>query len=606
VTGHGGHPSSCKDIHSIFFFSIGSSDLRLTLDRNVTLVNERIPRSSSIRAWCLSDAQAQDAQATVVPFNVFEVKLAGNDAMPTGLANAMNDNTIQVATKFSKFLTGAAAFNAVPVLPYWAAHPAFYSFFGIEDRIKNSSTLPLAASSDDYQSMNDSDVVNEDAAVNSMAGTITVGGLTIAPANPARIEPKTYFANERTFIQWLSAAILLLSISGFLLNAGIGTYNATAAVISLTALGLVVYSSNLYYNRLQLLKVREPYGYFNKANPIFLTSVVGLTVFLIWADSMKGSDFLAFFKEEGYSEDRRRVLQQTYVTKSMLRGVEIDSYVPCEAVATPMQLQERPSAVALDTSRGSLLIASGNSIYLQTTKVEGTETLRNAEKLLTIPHAHLRGLASVGDRLFAISESPGQLELMELTWWKSAGDDSHEHLRMTESWSLDEEHRHIRGFTFVPAKDLSSEGTFYIYTSSSIHLFSVPSVNVPDENSLRERPKRLKSLNMKVLQKGRKEEQLSSIASFEGITYIMKSNENVLEAWNMADGTHLSDIELPLAHEGWTDFAFERSTDSIFLHLLTSTTEQVSQIWRVPVQGDMQAPTTTGRFSVSNCEIVMN
>jgi uncharacterized membrane protein YidH (DUF202 family) len=28
-----------------------------------------------------------------------------------------------------------------------------------------------------------------------------------------KIEPKTFFANERTFIQWLSAAILLVTLS---------------------------------------------------------------------------------------------------------------------------------------------------------------------------------------------------------------------------------------------------------------------------------------------------------------------------------------------------------------------------------------------------------
>lgn len=39
--------------------------------------------------------------------------------------------------------------------------------------------------------------------------------LTPAPNRyvPVRVEPKTFFANERTFIQWLGAAILLLTLS---------------------------------------------------------------------------------------------------------------------------------------------------------------------------------------------------------------------------------------------------------------------------------------------------------------------------------------------------------------------------------------------------------
>lgn len=30
---------------------------------------------------------------------------------------------------------------------------------------------------------------------------------------PLKVEPKTFFANERTFIQWVSAAILILAMS---------------------------------------------------------------------------------------------------------------------------------------------------------------------------------------------------------------------------------------------------------------------------------------------------------------------------------------------------------------------------------------------------------
>jgi uncharacterized membrane protein YidH (DUF202 family) len=30
---------------------------------------------------------------------------------------------------------------------------------------------------------------------------------------PVKVEPKTFFANERTFIQWLSAALLLFTVS---------------------------------------------------------------------------------------------------------------------------------------------------------------------------------------------------------------------------------------------------------------------------------------------------------------------------------------------------------------------------------------------------------
>jgi uncharacterized membrane protein YidH (DUF202 family) len=39
----------------------------------------------------------------------------------------------------------------------------------------------------------------------------------IAAKKPARVEPKSYFANERTFIQWISAGLLLLTLSAAIL-----------------------------------------------------------------------------------------------------------------------------------------------------------------------------------------------------------------------------------------------------------------------------------------------------------------------------------------------------------------------------------------------------
>lgn len=37
---------------------------------------------------------------------------------------------------------------------------------------------------------------------------------------PVKVEPKTMFANERTLIQWLSAALLLVTLSTALMGIG--------------------------------------------------------------------------------------------------------------------------------------------------------------------------------------------------------------------------------------------------------------------------------------------------------------------------------------------------------------------------------------------------
>lgn len=101
------------------FQSPTSNALRLTLDRNVTLIDEtRAPEGS----WSLpDDAIISTDMITRVPYPVFEIKLSDSE-MPSVFAELIETGTLIEAPKFSKFLTGAASFNAeqLEVLPYWA------------------------------------------------------------------------------------------------------------------------------------------------------------------------------------------------------------------------------------------------------------------------------------------------------------------------------------------------------------------------------------------------------------------------------------------------------------------------------------------------------
>eukprot|EP00977_Amphora_coffeiformis_P000004 scaffold5_cov169-Amphora_coffeaeformis.AAC.4 len=578
------------------FQSAKNNDLRLTLDRNVTVVNERAKQLSEGK-WCLTDEEAQTARSCVVPFNVFEVKLAKDGPMPPGLASAVNDSTIELATKFSKFLTGAAAFNSVPTLPYWAAHPAFYSFFELDKRSLSSSSLNASGTPEGDYSLMD-----------SVAGIFSKG-VSIAPKFPARIEPKTYFANERTFIQWVSASILLLSISGFLLKAG-HDYGPTAALISFASLCLVMYSTHLYFARLNLLKAREPYGYFNKVNPIFLASVVGLAIFLIWADSIAGDDIvgaLSFAAREG--KDRRflrtqfsgQILHQRY------------NKFPQEFVATKPLINENLSSLVVDSERHSFLMTSNDSVFIQSKNDDGTVRVK-AESLIRINQSHLRGLAIIGDRLFAVSDGDERTELIEMAWWRTR--EGSERLQVVGRWTLQDSRSQINGFSFAPPTDSTPTGSFHINMNSSIRVYSVPSRSESEEQGHLSHPMKLKSLNMKVLMRGlsvgdqEHEDHLSTMVNFECITYILRSNANVLEAWNLLNGTHVSEIKLPAIDTDsglmvkWAGFALERKVatgsetanvrggDVLFLHLLTVG----GQIWSFPVLE--QGQTFSGLFSV--------
>lgn len=148
----------------------------------------------------------------VVPFNVFEVKVAGKEVMPASIKQMITDRVIEEAPKFSKFLTGAAMFNRVQTLPYWANHPAFASKFGV-GRSQQENSSHIQASSIDpcdmcYHLM--PTFGTNDASSQSTKGMDTPNkGLAIAEKKPVRVEPKSFFANERTFISWIHAALLI-------------------------------------------------------------------------------------------------------------------------------------------------------------------------------------------------------------------------------------------------------------------------------------------------------------------------------------------------------------------------------------------------------------
>ena len=526
----------------LLFFQRCCADLRLTLDRNVTVVNERAEQPGRGQ-WCLSDAQALQAQASVVPFNVFEVKLAGSDPMPDGLADAQSDSTMILAQKFSKFTTGAAAFNKVPMLPYWAAEPAFYTFFDLENRAKGH----MLSEPDDDSS--------QDAVYNLMGNDGKIhripAGLKIAPKTTPRIEPKTYFANERTFVQWISSAIMLLTVASFMLEADIfGEYKSTAAVISLAAFGLVLYSTRLYFKRLRLLRTQKPDGYFNWKNPAFLTFCVLLAIFLVWADSVRGEDIFSGLEKD----DRRRLLRFSMPSMSpQRRALQESSSSPCMGELLDIQLPKSSCTLLADGS--ALLTAAGDSVFSQTM----TDNVENAEKnteptsLVRVHDSNLQGLAAVDkDRLFALSSGPHRTELIELSYWGSSS--SHQHLRVVARWTLENLPTQVNGFSYVPASN-----RFYIHMNSSIQVYSVPAITNDQETTA---PQRLSSLNMKVLLNhddrfsslSEHPHHLSTMSTVENITYLMNSEENILEAWDLAQGALISTVKLPPGK--WTNFAF--------------------------------------------------
>ena len=229
VVKHGLRPCVRSKYKRVAFQSSGSNKLRITVDRDICLIDER---DTPLGQWSLDESLIIHKLAIKSPFDVLEVKLAGSEA-PTSIDTLLRDGVIYDAVKFSKFLTGASAFNKVDMLPYWAEHCAFAPLLTKDISGKTStskahgslgvflldSSTTLTSRSFNGRSdqspavMMGMDSIKEpdrrDSTVQAKANT-SIGlrfrrkaESAIAYKQPCKVEPKTFFANERTLIQWL-------------------------------------------------------------------------------------------------------------------------------------------------------------------------------------------------------------------------------------------------------------------------------------------------------------------------------------------------------------------------------------------------------------------
>ncbi|EPY30158.1 vacuolar transporter chaperone [Strigomonas culicis] len=100
---------------------------------------------------------------------------------------------------------------------------------------------------------------------------------------PQKIDPKTFFANERTFLKWLSISVMVGLMSLTLLNFGDASSNgAELAGLVLLPVSIVfmVYSLFIFRDRANKIYMREPMRYDDTRGPTMLVIVLGTSLVL--------------------------------------------------------------------------------------------------------------------------------------------------------------------------------------------------------------------------------------------------------------------------------------------------------------------------------------
>ncbi|EZG47613.1 SPX domain protein [Gregarina niphandrodes] len=85
-----------------------------------------------------------------------------------------------------------------------------------------------------------------------------------------RVEPKTFFANERTLLQWMNIAVLLSTISITLMTFGSLSSRIAGFVLAPIAVYFIIHSYNVYLYRTNALMNKEPIDYVDHTGPAVL------------------------------------------------------------------------------------------------------------------------------------------------------------------------------------------------------------------------------------------------------------------------------------------------------------------------------------------------
>ncbi|KAF1347853.1 putative vacuolar transporter chaperon Vtc1 [Delphinella strobiligena] len=93
-------------------------------------------------------------------------------------------------------------------------------------------------------------------------------------ALPTRVEPKVFFANERTFLSWLNFTVILGGLAIGLLNFGDRVGQISAGLFTLVAMATMIYALFTYHWRAKSIRMRGQSGFDDRFGPTVLAGAL--------------------------------------------------------------------------------------------------------------------------------------------------------------------------------------------------------------------------------------------------------------------------------------------------------------------------------------------
>lgn len=322
--------------------------VRISLDTNLCMISERGYDTMGGAKWYRDpDKPLMDNEITRFPHAILEVKieLGGATTEPPGwVAELQNSGMLYEVHKFSKFIHGCAVLlpEYVRAVPYWIddasirdsvlrsgggrilvkedsetgvgpganeMYTQFLPFGNVKEPhldakgrtnttaslVETGPTKSAVTTGDQYYA--GADVSDEEILNSTVQGCFedTCAGWVfpfcsgyneeiLAPTSVQKIEPKVFFANERTFLHWLHAGVTLYTIAAGILAFASETGSVSAHLYAMAllpiALGFCMYALHTFLWRAEKIRTRIPGRWDDSRGPLMLGSILAGVLFI--------------------------------------------------------------------------------------------------------------------------------------------------------------------------------------------------------------------------------------------------------------------------------------------------------------------------------------
>tara|TARA_B100001248_G_scaffold261619_1_gene253372 strand:- start:920 stop:2563 length:1644 start_codon:yes stop_codon:yes gene_type:complete len=232
-------------------FQYGKNNrIRMSLDTELKFIKEY----TSHLEWFTDEDNIKESNIYRFPYAILEVKLAREEDENINWVNQiMNSDLVISQPLFSKYLTAIYHFSKdkCKVIPEWM------------DKIENNYQISIIIKEEEEEEK------KEELSSKNCCSLIKRKENKIIKQTQVKIEPKTFFANERTYLQWFNSSIFVAS-AGLTIN----TFdpNRIIGYILIVLGGLIIfYAGIIYHFRNKALKNRQNYNYSDSIGPYFLS-----------------------------------------------------------------------------------------------------------------------------------------------------------------------------------------------------------------------------------------------------------------------------------------------------------------------------------------------